>query len=724
MPNTNTQIPSTCWECSTHCGSLLTIEHERVVDIKPNSYHPSSRGAFCVKGIKALTEQTYHRNRLLYPLKRDGERGSGSWKRIPWTEALDIIVNQFLKIKEKYGGPALVGAVSNAHFSRGVSVALLMRAFGSPNWMMNQDLCGGCRGISDKVTGLSINNGEDLDKTKCALIVGRNPAAADPAQWLALKRAKKIGAKIVVIDPVRTATAKISDLWLQPKPGTDSALAMAIINWLITNQRYDKKFVESWTFGFESLAKRAANYPIQRVSEITGVLEDDIRKAAELYANGPSCFVSGHGIDAFTSGVQTFRAFHCLVAISGNLDRPGGNRRVKKPSGFTNYIEVLHKPEFRLPKEVEEKTIGADRFPLWAGPNGWQTSCHNPSVVEAMLTGSPYPIRGLYVSGVNIVVTYPNTPRTIAAINSLDFVVGAGHMMNPTLALCDIVLPKTTGLEEQEVSLEPGGPCLSVIQPAHDPLGETKSDFDIAQSFVERLEAKGHSEARRIFPWRSKNIFDHYLLGDGPISIKELKKKGFAEYDYENGDFDENSFKTTSKRVELYSQTLKQIGLDPLPGYEPVTRESVPSALKKLYPLVLLTGAREKAYHHSRFREQTWAKKLSPDPWIEINPETAREFGVNDKDWIELELLGGPGACNLRARVTTDIAAGVLRTGMGWWTPDASEFGFGALKININAALSYGPPWDPATGSPDTRGLLCRIRRVKTSSGGLKITEE
>ena len=146
MPNTNTQIPSTCWECSTHCGSLLTIENERVVDIKPNSYHPSSRGAFCVKGIKALTEQTYHRNRLLYPLKRDGERGSGSWKRIPWTEALDIIVNQFLKIKEKYGGPALVGAVSNAHFSRGVSVALLMRAFGSPNWMMNQDLCGGCRG--------------------------------------------------------------------------------------------------------------------------------------------------------------------------------------------------------------------------------------------------------------------------------------------------------------------------------------------------------------------------------------------------------------------------------------------------------------------------------------------------------------------------------------------------------------------------------------------------
>ena len=158
----------------------------------------------------------------------------------------------------------------------------------------------------------------------------------------------------------------------------------------------------------------------------------DIERAAELYADGPSCFVSGHGIDAFSAGVQTFRAFHCLVAISGNLDREGGNRRVKRPAGFTNYIEVLHKPEFRLPLEVEKQTIGADRFPLWAGPEGWQTSCHNPSVIEAVLSGKPYPVRAMYVSGVNIVITYPDTPKTLAALKSLDFFAVATHMMNPT----------------------------------------------------------------------------------------------------------------------------------------------------------------------------------------------------------------------------------------------------------------------------------------------------
>jgi anaerobic selenocysteine-containing dehydrogenase len=121
-----------------------------------------------------------------------------------------------------------------------------------------------------------------------------------------------------------------------------------------------------------------------------------------MYADGPSTFVSGHGIDAFSAGVQTFRAYHCLVAISGNVDRAGGNLRMRTPAGMRNYGDLLHMPEFRLAAEAEARTIGADRFPLWAGPRGWQTACHNPSVINAMLTGRPYPVRALYASGVNI----------------------------------------------------------------------------------------------------------------------------------------------------------------------------------------------------------------------------------------------------------------------------------------------------------------------------------
>ena len=713
MTDTKAMVPSTCWECSTRCGSLLTVESGRVTKILPNPDHPASRGAFCVKGLRGLPELTYHSDRLLKPLRRRGERGGGDWQEISWDAALDEITERFLETKQTYGAPALAGAVSNGYYSRGAVVALLMRAFGSPNWMINQDLCGGCRAVSDKVTGLAIHNGEDIDNTNCALIVGRNPYAADPVQWQALKRAKERGAKIVTIDPARTPAADIADLWLRPRPGTDAAIAMAMINWLIDNDRVDHHFIAKWTSGFEALAERAADYPIDRAAEIADIPAEDIEKAAALYADGPSSFVSGHGIDAFSAGVQTFRAFHCLVAISGNLDRKGGNRRIKRPPDFTSYADILHKAEFRLPLEIEKQTIGADRFPLWAGPDGWQTACHNPTVIEAMLIGAPYPVRALYVSGVNIAVTYPDTPRTIAALKSLDFVVGAGHLMNPTLALCDIVLPKTTGLEEDEVSLEANGPCLSATQSAHPPLGEARSDFDIAAAVVDRLEANGYPEARTFFPWRTKRDFNRYLLGGGPVTLDSLMRKGFASFEFVYADFEKTGFKTPTGKIELSSTMLEEQGLDPLPAYVPVTRDSAPAETRSDYPLVLLTGARERSYHHSRFHEQEWAQKVSPDPWIQIHPETAADFGINDKDWVEIEIAGGSGKCRLCADVTEDILPGVLRTGMGWWRPEANAPDYGAFEININAATSYGGPWDPATGAADTRGVLCRMKRTE-----------
>ena len=706
-------LPSTCWECNTHCGSLVTVEDGRVTKVAPNPDHPASLGAFCVKGIRGLPELTYHPDRLLHPMKRTGPRGGGQWRRIGWDEALDEMTERLLAVRDRHGPMAICGAVSNAHFSRGVSLALLMRAFGSPNWMMNQDLCGGCRALSDRITGLTIGNGEDIDNTRCALVVGRNPYAADPSQWQSLKRAKSRGARIVTVDPARTPAAELADLWLRPWPGTDAAIALAMIDHIVRNKLYDADFVEKWCHGFDALADRAALYPAARAAGLSGVPAADIVRAAEMYANGPSCFVSGHGIDAFSAGVQTFRAFHALVAIGGNLDRAGGNRRVKRPAGFTNYIEVLHKPEFRLPLEVERRTIGADRFPLWAGPEGWQTACHNPSVIEAVLTGRPYPVRAMYITGVNIAVTYPDTRRTIEALKSLDFLAVASHMMTPTAEYADFVLPKTTGLEDEEVSLEAGAPCISLIQPAIEPCGEARSDFHIAGEIVRRLEARGVNDARRFFPWESKRAFNEFLLGDSGITVEALRETGFANFPYTLGDFDKAGFRTKTGKIELYSERLAELGLDPLPDYVPTgTRRGSTAG----FPLALLTGARERTYHHSRFREQSWARKVSPDPWVQIHPDTAAAHGVATDDWIWVETATGNGRCRLKARVTDETQPGVLRTGMGWWYPEADGPDHGALEVNVNAALSYSGPWDPVTGSADTRGMPCRITKVIASA--------
>jgi thiosulfate reductase / polysulfide reductase chain A len=698
-------VASTCWECSAYCGSLISVNDAgRVTRIMPNPDNPLSQGAFCVKGMRGLPEWTYNPNRLLHPMRRVGPRGSGEWERVSWDAALDQMADRMAQIRTTYGARSLVGAVSGAAFSRGSVMALLMRSLGSPNWMINQDLCGGCRAISDKVTGLGITNGDDVENAATILVVGRNPVAADPVQWAEIKRARQRGAKLVVIDPFRTPAAEIADLWLAPRPGTDAAIALAMTHVMIAQGRHDRHFVERWCHGFDELSERAAQFPPQRAAALTGVPADKIIQAARFYADGPSSFVSGHGIDAASNGVQTFRAFHCLVAISGNVDRVGGNRRSKRPPGFLTYMDLLHDKRFRLPEAVERQTIGADRFPLWAGPTGWQTACHNSSVLEAMLTGTPYPVRGAYVSGVNIAVMYPDTARTLEALRSLDFLCVAAHSMTPTAAVADLVLPKTTTLEEEEVSLNAGGPAVTYTAPAIAPQGEARCDLTIAVGLLDRMRARGAVTAE-LLPWRTKRDFNQFLIGASGISFEALQRDGYVLFPYTLGDFENESFRTPSGKLELYSNTLASVGVDPLPDYVPP-----PEAADAAYPLLLQTGQREKTYHHSRFRDQAWAQKVSPDPLVHVHPATAAELGLSDGAWAVVEAAGGNGSCRLKVRISDRAQLGVVTTGVGWWRPDAPGPEFGVLDVNVNAALSYQGVMDPVSGSVDTGGIPCRMR--------------
>jgi anaerobic selenocysteine-containing dehydrogenase len=700
--------PSTCWECSTLCGSLVTVRGGRVTRVGPNREHPHSRGAFCVKGVLGAAGWATHPARLLHPLRRVGPRGAGQWEPITWDDALDEMADRLAAVRARWGPLALAGAVSGAFFSRGLTMALLMRSLGSPNWMINQDLCGGCRAVSDRITGLGIGSGHDLQHTRCALVVGRNPSAADPVQWQALTAARARGARLIVVDPKRIPAVALADLWLRPRPGTDAALALAMIHVLITEGRYDRAFVDRWCHGFQALSGRAARYAPGVAAGLTGVPAEDIVRAARMYADGPSTFVSGHGIDAFSNGVQTFRAFHCLVAITGNLDRPGGNPRITKPRGFRTYLDLLHDPAFRLPEDVERQTIGADRFPLWAGPGAWQMACHNPSVVEAILSGRPYPVRALYVSGVNIAVTYPDTARTLQALRALDFLAVATQMMTPTAEVADLVLPKTTTLEEEEVTLSPGGRCVAYTRAVLAPRGQARSDLAIAIGLVERLAGRDALRAD-LFRWRTQRQFNEFLLGDSGIALDELQARGYVPFAVPAADLETRGFATPTGKIELFSVTLERLGLDPLPGAAPPPPERLPGATRAAFPLVLLTGDREKAYHHSRFREQAWARRLSPDPALRVHPDTAAQHGLAAGQWAWVEVADGPGRCRLKIEITEATPPGVVSTGMGWWRPEAPSPDRGALDVNINAAMSYGAPWDPISGSADTRGLPCRL---------------
>ncbi|HJZ43121.1 MAG TPA: molybdopterin-dependent oxidoreductase, partial [Hyphomicrobiaceae bacterium] len=441
---------------------------------------------------------------------------------------------------------------------------------------------------------------------------------------------------------------------------------------------------------------------------ICGVPAEQIVAAARLYADGPSTFVSGHGIDAFSAGVQTFRAYHCLLAISGNVDRPGGNMRLRTHKGFRNYLELLHDPAFRLDAATEQRTIGADRYPLWAGPKGWQTACHNPSVIEAMLTDKPYPVRALYASGVNILVTYPDTRRTMEALRRLEFVAVAAHAMTPTAEFADIVLPKTTTLEEEEVSFMPSGPTVLFTRAVVPPQGEARTELDIARPLLEKMAAR-QALTKHLVPWPTQRAFNTYLLGDSGIRIEDLERTGYTQVSAAPVTPAGRPFKTPTGKVELFSTTLEGLGLDPLPACETPARERLPESLRADYPLILVTGDREKSYHHSRFRDQPWALKVSPDPRLTVHPDTARALGVGDGDWVRLEVARGAGACRLRVKLSDATPPDVVNTGMGWWLPSAPAPERGALDININAALAYDGPFDPVSGSCDIRGRLCRL---------------
>jgi anaerobic selenocysteine-containing dehydrogenase len=284
-------------------------------------------------------------------------------------------------------------------------------------------------------------------------------------------------------------------------------------------------------------------------------------------------------------------------------------------------------------------------------------------VIEAMLTGKPYPVRALYASGVNILVTYPNTRRTMAALRSLDFVAVAAHAMTPTAEYADIVLPKTTTLEEEEVSSMPCGPTVLFTRALVPPQGEARSEIDIALPLLARM-AERQAVTRHLLPWRSQREFNTYLLGDSGIRIEDLERTGYQQVSAEPVTPQGRPFATRTGKVGLYSPTLAELGLDPLPSYAAPSRARLSAAETTEFPLILITGDREKSYHHSRFRDQPWALKVSPDPRLIMHPDTARALGLDDGAWVHLEVARGKGACRLRVRLSVPPPA--MWSTRGW----------------------------------------------------------
>jgi len=697
---------SNCKGCHGGCGVLVHVEDGRVTRIQGDRDFPTNRGWLGVKGPASI-ELLYHPDRLLHPIKRMGKRGEGKWQRISWDEALDTIASNLISMKEKYGAEALafIKGTSSNNFPM---LARLANLFGTPNLGSIGSFCFLPRSIASYVSGGGFPKwhtypfADFANHPQCLMVWGAQPEITNDEALCNVVVLRALPyAKIIVIDPRYTRSAAHADLWLRIRPGTDAALALGMLNIIINEELYDKDFVEHYTYGFEKLAEHVQKYDLDKVSQITGIPSEKIRDAAIMYAqNRPSAISMGTALEHNINSFQTTRAIILLMGVTGNIDRPGGNV----------YYEPIPLKDItlfeKLPPEQARKRVGPQFKGLALKPF---VEVQTPSILKAIVTGKPYPIRSLLIWGNNTMCSFPNPKMTKDALLNVDFSVAVDFFLTPTAELVDIVLPAATWLERDHMSVEPpfylaDGNAIMTCRHKIVQVGETWDDWKIIVELGKRL---GFGE---YFPSQGK-LLDEILEPVG-ITFHELKKKGYISQPTRYYKYKDDGFPSTpSKKFELYSQILEDWGYDPLPTHvEP--HESLVStpALAKEYPLILITGAKVPHYWHSQGRQISSLRNAHPNPVVEINPQTASECNIQEDDWVYIE--SPRGRIKMKARLTRGIDPAVVHAQHGWWFPEKKGPDHGVWDSNINV-LTDDQHFDPVMGSSTINCLLCKVYRVE-----------
>lgn len=702
---------STCQACHCECGVIIYVKDGRVVKIEGDPDHPLSEGMMCPKGL-AYKQLIYHPNRLKYPLKRIGAKGEGKWQRISWDEALDTIAERFKEIIKEYGPMSIAYVWDDGPRTYLNPYKHLLYAMGSPNAASTGPTC-----YYPSLNIRVVTFGEicwdmsdpDFRNSKCILIWGTDPTNTHPVLAKHIIEAKfDKGAKLIVVDPRFTVLASKADLWLQIRPATDAALALAMLNVIINEELYDKEFVEKWCIGFEKLRERVQQYPPEKVAEITWVPADQIREAARTYATTkPACLYNRTALEGFHNTGQTLRALNLLIAITGNFDVKGGNRYPQLPKGYMSDIEVAKDPKYRPPQEVENKRIGADEFPLLSGPISARPCVHPTLLIKAILTGKPYPIKALY--GVaNWVHALENTQEVVEALKKLDFMVCADFFMTPFTEFADIVLPAATWVEVDDIA-DRYPNFIRVRQKAIEPVGECWDEKKITIELAKRM---GISDRIPFFAETVEEYLNNRLKAIG-ITFEDLRRKVNVIEPIRYRKYEERGFKTPSGKVELYSSILEKYGYDPLPHYvEPPESYVSSPELAKEYPFILITGVRRIVYYHSANRQIPWLRELHPEPIVEIHPETAHELGIQDGDWVWIETPGCKHRVKQKAKLTPAIHPKVVSAETHWWYPEKGTTNpENWYTYNINMIMD-NKPYDPIFGTTILRGRLCKIYKA------------
>ncbi|WP_019850040.1 molybdopterin-dependent oxidoreductase [Desulfitobacterium sp. PCE1] len=723
-----------CYFCHQNCGCLVYVKDGKILHFEGDPEYPTNTGGLCCRGNVNLIHLD-HEARVNFPLKRKGERGSGQWERITWEQAIDEIGTKLEEISKHYGAEAVATAGGTARTDDWAR-RRFMNLFGSPNGFHNSHLCWiPTFMVETAVYGWSPFE-IDLGASRCLVLWGQNPGASTLPMMSGVSALRAKGLKVIVIDPRYTETAAKADLWIPVRPGADLALALAWINVIIYEGLADYDFVYEHCVGFDELTAHVEEFTPEWAEPLTGVSADLIREGARMYAmNKPGNIQWGTALDQIgkpAGATQHARAI--LRAITGNLDCPGADLLTGPSQEFVT-DEEMELNEY-LSEEQRAKQLGSDKFKLvtWPGygriaeitknywgkaPTAeWMCEAHPPTVYNAILTEKPYPVKALLVSATNPVNSYGDSQKVLAALKAVDFMVTCDYWLTPTAMLSDYVLPMAGSFERPTITSTYGcSDFLMCSQRAIQPMYERHTDYDFWRDLGIRLGQKEH------WPWESLEDAYFYRIKDLGYGVEsydefvEFYRFHFPEREYfkykERG-----GFATPSGKVEIYSSVLKELGYPPLPPYiAPVENEIDHPELAKEYPLVLTTGAGVMPFHHSEHFNIKELRFIRHEPHMEINPDTAAEYGIQEGDWVWIETRRG--RIKQKASLTEGIRPGTVFTERGWWYPERDmrdpELG-GCLESNTNVLTSVADEdCDPMSGSWANRGLLCKVYKVNSS---------
>lgn len=675
-----------CGLCTANCGLVVTVEDNRITSVRGDREHPVSRGYLCPKGA-ALGQIQSAPDRIPSPLRRIGD---GGWEEVTWNAALDDIAGRLAGLRQRHGPQALAFHVGRAGIGKEfISYAeRFAHVFGSPNFSSCGSQCKWAYEMANHITygTLAI---PDLANSRCMLFWGDNPEQSMPVRKRLIDEARARGATMIVVDPSRTRLAAAADLHLRVLPGTDAALALGFLHVVIAEGLYDRKFVDAWTIGFAALAARAAEYPPERVAELTGVDAGDLVAAARMYGGThPASLAMGNGIELHRDGVQAARALACLQSICGNLDVPGGGLLTLK-NGLTPVVPPVDVPAGGAPAAA----IGAPEFPFFHELRG---QAQANLLARAILDGEPYPVRGLVIGGSNPLIQWPGVERVREALARLELLVVMDTSFTETTRMAHFVLPATLPVERDEVwdTILVGGEPRLGLSPAAVERPGARDDWYF---WAELARRTGHGEA---FPWATgREALDWRLapLGLDAVTLERRAAEGILYAERTARAYQGTGFKTPSGKVELFSAAMAARGYDPVPGPRSGPR---PAGDGSDFPLVLTSGARTVGYTHSRYRQVPMLRRLQPSPLLDVHPETARTVGLADGD-LGL-LVSAHGSLRVPVRFADDLAPCVLRMPHGW--EDA----------NVNRLSSAGlEHLDPVSGFPVFRSLPVRLEAAE-----------